>query len=152
MQFADAMHAYVSDMKAAPDRPRKRPAPFESLIRPLPRAFFARDPRRVARELLGKVLLRTNGNQRLSARIVEVEAYLGKKDPASHTYIGQTMRNAVPFGRPDTPTSTSSTAITIASTSLASPKAAPAAYCSALWSQSRASKKWPVPEASKSEG
>ncbi len=100
MQFADAMHAYVSDMKAAPDRPRKRPAPFESLIRPLPRAFFARDPRRVARELLGKVLLRTNGNQRLSARIVEVEAYLGKKDPASHTYIGQTTRNAVLFGPP----------------------------------------------------
>jgi DNA-3-methyladenine glycosylase len=94
------MHSLVSSAEPAPDKPRKRPDPFDSSIRPLPRAFFARDPRRVARDLLGKVLLRTDGNQRLSARIVEVEAYLGTKDPAAHTYSGQTPRNAVLFGPP----------------------------------------------------
>jgi DNA-3-methyladenine glycosylase len=67
-----------------------------SIVRPLDRAFFARDPRRVARELLGKVLVRT----RLTARIVEVEAYLGEKDPAAHAAAGRTLRNAVLFGPP----------------------------------------------------
>jgi DNA-3-methyladenine glycosylase len=69
-------------------------------IRPLPRAFFARHPRRVARELLGKVLVRDLGNSRLAARIVEVEAYLGKNDPASHSFAGETARNSVLFGPP----------------------------------------------------
>src|SRR5579872_3038626 len=68
-------------------------------IRPLARAFFARNPRRVARELLGKVLVRS-GPPRLTARIVEVEAYLGVKDPAAHAASGQTLRNAVLFGPP----------------------------------------------------
>jgi len=68
-------------------------------ILPLPRAFYARDPRRVARALLGKVLVR-NGSPRLTARIVEVEAYLGEKDPAAHAAAGQTLRNAVLFGPP----------------------------------------------------
>ena len=67
-------------------------------IRPLDRAFYARDPRRVARELLGKVLVRQT--PRLTARIVEVEAYLGEKDPASHSFAGKTARNAVLFGPP----------------------------------------------------
>ena len=66
--------------------------------RPLPRSFFARTPRRVARDLLGKVLVRSTGQSVLSARIVEVEAYLGEKDPASHAYPGLTPRNAVMFG------------------------------------------------------
>ena len=68
--------------------------------RPLARAFFARTPRRVARELLGKLLIRSNSNEKvhLSARIVEVEAYLGEKDPASHAFPGLTPRNAVMFG------------------------------------------------------
>jgi DNA-3-methyladenine glycosylase len=68
-------------------------------IHPLPRAFYARDPRRVARALLGNVLVR-NGSPRLTARIVEVEAYLGEKDPAAHSAAGQTLRNAVLFGPP----------------------------------------------------
>lgn len=68
-------------------------------IFPLPRAFYARDPRRVARALLGKVLVR-NDSPRLTARIVEVEAYLGEKDPAAHAAAGQTLRNAVLFGPP----------------------------------------------------
>jgi DNA-3-methyladenine glycosylase len=54
----------------------------------------------VARELLGKVLVRDSGKLRLAARIVEVEAYLGANDPAAHSYAGKTARNAVLFGPP----------------------------------------------------
>jgi len=67
-------------------------------IRPLPRPFFSRDPRRVARDLLGKVLVRAAPP--LTARIVEVEAYLGANDPAAHSAAGKTARNAVMFGPP----------------------------------------------------
>jgi len=69
-------------------------------IRPLDRAFFSRDPRRVARELLGKVLVRDAGRKRRTARIVEVEAYLGEKDPAAHSAAGNTARTSVLFGPP----------------------------------------------------
>jgi DNA-3-methyladenine glycosylase len=69
-------------------------------FRPLPRSFYARDPRRVARELLGKVLVRRTKSQLLTARIVEVEAYLGENDPAAHSAAGKTARNAVLFGPP----------------------------------------------------
>jgi DNA-3-methyladenine glycosylase len=70
-------------------------------LRPLRRAFFARDPRRVARELLGKVLVRRDEHgPELRARIVEVEAYLGERDPAAHAAAGKTLRNAVLFGPP----------------------------------------------------
>jgi len=73
-------------------------APAE--MHPLPRAFFARDPRRVARQLLGKILIRELPGVRLTARIVEVEAYLGAEDPAAHSAAGRTLRNAVLFGPP----------------------------------------------------
>ncbi len=66
----------------------------------LTREFFDRDPRRVSRDLLGKVLVRRLGKKRLAARIVEVEAYLGLGDPASHSFGGRTARNAVLFGPP----------------------------------------------------
>ena len=69
-------------------------------IHPLDRAFYARNPRRVARELLGKVLVRESSKERLTGRIVEVEAYLGENDPAAHSAAGQTLRNAVLFGPP----------------------------------------------------
>jgi DNA-3-methyladenine glycosylase len=69
-------------------------------IRPIDRAFFARSPRRVARELLGKILVRDRGRLRLAARIVEVEAYLGENDPAAHAAAGNTARNSVLFGPP----------------------------------------------------
>jgi DNA-3-methyladenine glycosylase len=70
------------------------------VLRPLPRAFFDRDPRRVARELLGKVLVRRERSGVTVGRIVECEAYLGKNDPASHAYRGMTERNRVMFGAP----------------------------------------------------
>jgi len=67
---------------------------------PLPREFYDRDPRRVSRELLGKVLVRREGRRVRTARIVEVEAYLGVGDPAAHSFAGRTLRNAVLFGPP----------------------------------------------------
>jgi len=67
---------------------------------PLPREFYDRDPRRVSGELLGKVLVRREAQRLLTARIVEVEAYLGKNDPAAHSFGGRTARNAVLFGPP----------------------------------------------------
>lgn len=73
-----------------------------STIRPVGRAFFARDPRRVARQLLGKVLVREAiaSAPQLTARIVEVEAYLGEEDSAAHVAAGRTLRNSVLFGPP----------------------------------------------------
>ena len=69
-------------------------------IRPLAPAFYSHDPRWVARRLLGKVLVRHAKKVRLTARIVEVEAYLGADDPAAHSAAGRTARNAVLFGPP----------------------------------------------------
>jgi DNA-3-methyladenine glycosylase len=68
--------------------------------RPLPREFYARDPRRVACELLGKVLVRRERRRLLAGRIVELEAYLGTRDPAAHAFSGPTARNLVLFGPP----------------------------------------------------
>ncbi len=67
---------------------------------PLPREFYERDPREVSRDLLGKVLVRRQQRKLLSARIVEVEAYLGQDDPAAHSASGRTARNSVLFGPP----------------------------------------------------
>lgn len=64
----------------------------------LPRSFYERDARLVGPELLGKILVRRQGRKLLTARIVEVEAYLGADDPAAHASIGKTPRNAVLFG------------------------------------------------------
>ncbi len=60
------------------------------------REFYDRDPLEVAPELLGKLLIRG----RRVGRIVEVEAYRGSEDPASHAYRGRTRRNATMFGPP----------------------------------------------------
>ncbi len=62
----------------------------------LGREFYDRDPLRVAPELLGKLVIRG----RRVGRIVEVEAYRGSEDPASHAYRGKTRRNATMFGPP----------------------------------------------------
>src|SRR6516165_9684526 len=66
----------------------------------LGRDFYDRDPVTVARELLGKLLIRRQGRKLLAGRIVEDEAYLGAEDPAAHAYSGRTPRNAVLFGPP----------------------------------------------------
>jgi len=64
----------------------------------LDRDFFARDTLTVARELLGQRLVRMVDGERLSGRIVEVEAYIGEKDRASHARSGRTARNEAMYG------------------------------------------------------
>jgi DNA-3-methyladenine glycosylase len=62
----------------------------------VPRGFYLDSPDVVAQKLLGKLLVR--GEK--VGRIVEVEAYFGESDPASHSFPGKTARNAVLFGPP----------------------------------------------------
>src|ERR1700733_13145692 len=64
----------------------------------VPRGFYLDPPDVVARKLLGKLLVRPG--ESMVGRIVEVEAYFGESDPASHSFPGKTARNAVLFGPP----------------------------------------------------
>lgn len=73
---------------------------FQAAEHTLAPGFFTRDPRRVARDLLGKLVVRRRGRTRLVGRIVEVEAYLGSGDAAAHAAAGATARNRVLFGPP----------------------------------------------------
>jgi DNA-3-methyladenine glycosylase len=67
----------------------------------LPVSFFDRPADVVARELLGALVVSRAGGVLTSARIVETEAYLGYRDPASHGYLHRrTERNAALFGPP----------------------------------------------------
>ncbi|NYI85403.1 DNA-3-methyladenine glycosylase [Saccharopolyspora hordei] len=59
---------------------------------------LALDPLWVARRLLGCELRSTSPEGEVGVRLVEVEAYRGMDDPASHCYRGRTERNAVMFG------------------------------------------------------
>ena len=68
-------------------------------LRPLPRRFYQRDASEVARDLLGRLLVRELDGARMVGRIVEAEAY-GRDDPGSHAYRGLRPRNASMFGPP----------------------------------------------------
>jgi len=69
-------------------------------MRKIPRAFYDRDTIVVARELLGKYLVHRSHGVEHVGRIVEVEAYLGPHDLASHSSRGRTERTSVMFGPP----------------------------------------------------
>ncbi len=60
--------------------------------------FFNRPTLEVAKELLGKYLVRKIGNQEIALPITEVEAYDGFDDKASHASRGKTLRNEIMFG------------------------------------------------------
>src|SRR5260221_1824238 len=67
---------------------------------PLPQEWYAGAVLEVARRLLGKVVAHRTPEGLTAEVIVEVEAYGGADDPASHAYAGQTARNGVMFGPP----------------------------------------------------
>lgn len=67
---------------------------------PLQRSFFEKDTIWVARNLLGKHLIRKTKEGEMCGKIVETEAYLGVSDPACHASVGLTPRTAIFFGKP----------------------------------------------------
>src|SRR5581483_5179153 len=69
-------------------------------MHPLPRSFYDRDTTLVAKDLLGKLLVRKIGRKTLVGKIVETEAYLGPHDLAAHSARGRTKRTEVMFGPP----------------------------------------------------
>ena len=72
----------------------KRSRSFQKLRR----SFFERPADSVARELIGKILVRRLPGKELRARVVETEAYLGPRDLASHASKGRTRRTEILFG------------------------------------------------------
>ena len=69
------------------------------MFKRLGRDFYERWAVNVAKDLLGKLLIRRIDGRVLVGRIVEVEAYRGSDDPASHAYRGKTERNKIMFDR-----------------------------------------------------
>jgi len=67
---------------------------------PLPSSFYARDTATVARELLGKRLVRVLNGEALEGTIVETEAYYGAEDPASRAFHGRKNYNRLMWGEP----------------------------------------------------
>jgi DNA-3-methyladenine glycosylase len=64
----------------------------------LPRDFYQRPAKKVAEDLLGKLLVRREENNLLIGKINETEAYLGEHDPAAHVAKGKTKRTQVIYG------------------------------------------------------
>jgi len=65
----------------------------------LPASFYERDTLIVSQELLGKYLVRQIRGKKMIGKIVEVEAYVGESDPASHAFRGLTPRTKIMYGK-----------------------------------------------------
>ncbi len=64
----------------------------------LPRNFYTQPTLKIAKQLLGKYLIRKIGHRKLVGKIVETEAYIGPEDKASHAYKGKiTKRNKAEY-------------------------------------------------------
>jgi DNA-3-methyladenine glycosylase len=68
-------------------------------MRTLPYSFYKRDTHIVARELLGKLLVREKDGKKIIGRICEVESYVGEDDMASHASKGKTKRTEPMYGK-----------------------------------------------------
>ena len=66
----------------------------------LSREFYLQNAEKVARGLLGKIIVRRFGSELLMARIVETEAYYGRNDPASRAYNGLNKISELMYGEP----------------------------------------------------
>ena len=64
----------------------------------LERSFYANEVVAIARNLLGKQLIRMENGEQITGLIVETEAYDGEQDEACHARSGKTRRNAVMYG------------------------------------------------------
>jgi len=64
------------------------------------KSFYNRNTLKVAREILGKFLVKKIGDKRIAGKIVETEGYVGPSDLASHASRGKTARTAPMFGPP----------------------------------------------------
>ncbi len=70
-------------------------------MKKLKRKFYRKPSIQLAQELIGKILVRNINGQKISGRIVEVEAYMGIEDKAAHSYAGKrTKRTEVMYGIP----------------------------------------------------
>ena len=61
-------------------------------------SFYARDTVEVARDLIGKTLVRQDGPDQISGMIIETEAYRGEEDLACHCRAGRTPRTEIMYG------------------------------------------------------
>ncbi len=68
------------------------------ILKKLGRSFYQRDAERLARDLIGAILVRRSRGKEYRARIVEAEAYIGPHDLASHSSKGRTKRTEIMFG------------------------------------------------------
>jgi|TARA_B100002003_G_scaffold145893_1_gene135108 DNA-3-methyladenine glycosylase len=67
---------------------------------PINQRFYTSNTLKVAKAILGKMLVRRTPLEVFIGKIVETEAYRGTDDPASHSFRGKTSRNEVMFGKP----------------------------------------------------
>ncbi len=74
-----------------------KPKKFSLDHKKLDQNFYLQPTLKVARELLGKIIVRQFNGQILAGRIVETEAYIGESDPACHAYGGMTPRNKIMY-------------------------------------------------------